>query len=283
MIKPLEKQSKRRTTMKSKTTLFVSVFFLLVIITSSVYLYASSTGFTNRTRKTSLSGCGGCHGGNNTADVTISITGPDSVTVSQTAMYTLIITKASKTGAGFDIATRRGVLAPVSSGMILSGTELTQSSNRSMTSGTISLQFNYTAPSTPGTDSLFATGLATNSDASTSGDDWNWAPEKKIIVKNSVGIENISSVVPSSFKLDQNFPNPFNPSTKIRFSIPESTFATLTIYDINGKEIDRAYSGKLNAGVYEYQLNGTNLSTGVYFYKLNAGSKVITKKMILTK
>jgi len=269
--------------MKSKSTIIVSVFFLLLFITSSIYLFASSSGFVNRTRKTSLSGCGGCHGGNNTADVTVSITGPDSVAVSQTATYSLTITKASKTGAGFDIATRRGVLAPVSSGMILSGTELTHSSNLSMTSGSISLQFNYTAPSTTGIDSLFATGLATNSDGSSSGDDWNWAPEKKIVVKNSVGIENISSEVPSSFKLEQNFPNPFNPSTKIRFSLPENTFATLTVYDISGKEIERAYSGKLNAGVYEYQLNGTNLSTGIYFYTLNAGSKIITKKMILTK
>jgi hypothetical protein len=269
--------------MKSKTTLLVSVFFLLVIITSSVYLYASSSGFTNRTRKTSLSGCGGCHGGNPTNDVTVSITGPDSVTVSQTATYTLTITKASKTGAGFDIATRRGVLAPVSAGMILSGTELTQSSDRSMTSGTISLQFNYTAPSTTGTDSLFATGLATNSDASTSGDDWNWAPEKKIIVRNSVGIQNINSEIPSSFKLEQNFPNPFNPSTKIRFSLPESSFAKLTVYDVSGKVIDNAFNGKLNAGVYEYQLNASNLSTGIYFYTLSAGSNVITKKMILTK
>jgi hypothetical protein len=269
--------------MKSKTTILVSVFFLLVLITSSVYLYASSTGFINRTRKTGLNGCGGCHGGNNTADVTVSITGPDSVTISQTATYTLTITRASKNGAGFDIATRRGTLAPVSSGMILSGTELTHSSNRPMTSGTISLQFNYTAPSTAGTDSLFATGLATNSDGSTSGDDWNWAPEKKIIVKNSVGIQNISSEVPASFKLGQNFPNPFNPTTNIRFSLPESAVTTLTIYDISGKVIDKAFNGKLSAGVYEYQLNGSNLSTGVYFYTLTAGSNVITKKMMLTK
>lgn len=269
--------------MKSKSTLLVSVFFLLVLITSSVYIYASSSGFVNRTRKTSLSGCGGCHGGNPTNDVSVSITGPDTVTVSQTKTYTLTITKASKNGAGFDISTRRGVLAPVSSGMVLSGTELTNSSNRPMTSGTISFQFTYTAPSTAGTDSLFATGLATNSDASTSGDDWNWAPEKKIIVKNSVGIQNISSEVPASFKLEQNFPNPFNPSTKIRFSLPESTFATLTIYDVSGKAIDKAFNGKLNAGVYEYQLNGANLSTGIYFYTLTAGSNVITKKMMLTK
>ncbi len=269
--------------MKSKSTLFVSVFLLLILITSSVYLYASSAGFVNRTRKTSLSGCGGCHGGNPTNDVAVSITGPDSVTISQTATYTLTITKASKNGAGFDIATRRGVLAPVSTGMILSGTELTHSSNRPMTSGTISLQFNYTAPTTAGTDSLFATGLATNSDASTSGDDWNWAPEKKIVVRNSVGIQNISSEVPASFKLEQNFPNPFNPSTKIKFSLPESTIATLTIYDVSGKVIDKAFNEKLNAGVYEYQLNGANLSTGIYFYSLKTGSNVITKKMILTK
>ncbi len=269
--------------MKSKSTLFISAFFLLVIIFSSVYIYASSSGFVNRTRKTNLSGCGGCHGGNSNNEVIVSISGPDTVTISQTKTYTLTITKASKNGAGFDIATSRGVLAPVSPGMILSGTELTHSSNRPMTSGTITLTFNYTAPSTAGTDSIFATGLATNSDASTSRDDWNWAPEKKIVVKNSVGIQNISTEVPAVFKLEQNYPNPFNPSTKIKFSLPESSFATLTIYDISGKVIDKAFNGKLTAGVYEYSLDGSKLSTGVYFYTLTAGSNVVTKKMLLTK
>ena len=96
--------------MKSKSTLFISAFFLLVIIFSSVYIYASSSGFVNRTRKTNLSGCGGCHGGNSNNEVTVSISGPDTVTISQTKTYTLTITKASKNGAGFDIATRRGFL-----------------------------------------------------------------------------------------------------------------------------------------------------------------------------
>ena len=269
--------------MKTKTKLLISSFILTTIIFSSIYIYSSSAGFTNRTRKTSTSGCGGCHGGNFTADVSVTIAGPDTVVVSQTKTYSITISRASKTGAGFDIATRRGVLAPISSGMILSGTELTHSSNRPMTGGTITLQFSYTAPSTAGTDSLWATGLATNSDGTTSGDDWNWANEKKIIVKNSVGIHNISSEIPGSYSLEQNYPNPFNPSTKIKFSLPEKTFATLTIYDVNGKVIEKAVNNTLSAGIYEYQLNGENLSTGIYFYTLKAGNKSFTKKMILTK
>jgi len=269
--------------MKSKSTLLVSVFFLLVLITSSVYIYASSSGFVNRTRKTSLSGCGGCHGGNPTNDVSVSITGPDTVTISQTASYTLTITKASKNGAGFDISTRRGVLAPVSSGMILSGTELTHSSNRPMTSGTVSFQFTYTAPSTAGTDSLFATGLATNSDASTSGDDWNWAPEKKIIVRNSVGIQNISSEVPASFKLEQNFPNPFNPSTSIKFSVPSSSQVKLIVMDITGKVIDNLVDENLVAGNYEYKWNASGIASGIYFYKIISKDFSDTKKMMLVK
>ncbi|MCX6159435.1 MAG: T9SS type A sorting domain-containing protein [Ignavibacteriae bacterium] len=269
--------------MRSISGFLVFVCFLLILITSSVYIYAVSDGVVNRTRKTTLSGCGGCHGNTNSSAVTVSITGPDSVTVSQSAAYTITITDASEVGAGFDISTRRGSLAPISAGVILSGTELTHYSNFSLTSGSISLQFSYTAPSTPGIDSIFATGQANNNDGTPNGDAWNWAPEKRIVVKNSVGIQNISSEVPASFILGQNFPNPFNPTTNIRFSLPESSVTSLTIYDISGKVIDKAFNGKLSAGVYEYQLNGANLSTGIYFYTLTAGSNVITKKMILTK
>jgi len=88
---------------------------------------------------------------------------------------------------------------------------------------------------------------------------------------------------PQSFTLYQNFPNPFNPNTAIKFTLPTNEFVSLIIYDILGKEINTLVNEELPAGNYTKTWNSINLSSGVYFYKLQAGSFSETKKMILTK
>ncbi len=88
------------------------------------------------------------------------------------------------------------------------------------------------------------------------------------------------------FKLNQNFPNPFNPSTKIAFELPQSASVTLTIYDASGRVVAEPISGgSLEAGYHEYIWNtaGSELASGVYFYKIKAGSFTDEKKMVLIK
>ena len=99
-----------------------------------------------------------------------------------------------------------------------------------------------------------------------------------------IGIKYINSNA-ASFNLSQNYPNPFNPSTTIKFDIPKSEFTTLSIYDINGREISRIVNEKLNPGSYEYEFSAGdyNLSSGVYIYKLVSGNYSDTKRMILIK
>ncbi len=87
----------------------------------------------------------------------------------------------------------------------------------------------------------------------------------------------------NNFSLSQNFPNPFNPSTNISFTIPNSGFVTLKVYDILGKEIATLINEELNAGNYTKTFNATNLSSGVYFYKLQTSKFSETKKMILMR
>jgi len=86
-----------------------------------------------------------------------------------------------------------------------------------------------------------------------------------------------------SYDLKQNFPNPFNPSTKINYSIPNSEFITLKIYDVNGKEVSTLVNLFQTSGSYEYTFNAASLSSGIYFYKLSAGNYVQTKSMLLIK
>jgi predicted GH43/DUF377 family glycosyl hydrolase len=89
--------------------------------------------------------------------------------------------------------------------------------------------------------------------------------------------------VPGGYTLLQNFPNPFNPSTTIEFSLPASHFVTLKVYNILGKEISTLVSNKLNQGNHTYTFNGKNLASGIYYYQLTAGEFHQVKKMILLR
>jgi hypothetical protein len=99
--------------------------------------------------------------------------------------------------------------------------------------------------------------------------------------------EELTFSQPNSFLLSQNFPNPFNPSTTIRYEIPERSFVTIKIYDILGNEITTLVNEEKPAGSYEVEFNISsgigNLVSGIYFYKLQSGDFVQTKKMVLIK
>jgi hypothetical protein len=97
-----------------------------------------------------------------------------------------------------------------------------------------------------------------------------------------IGIKIISSSV-SEFKLNQNFPNPFNPSTKINFSIPRNEFADLRVYDLLGREVSVLVSGYINAGKYEVEFDAKQYASGMYYYRLKTQDNVSVKKMTLVK
>ena len=91
------------------------------------------------------------------------------------------------------------------------------------------------------------------------------------------------SEIPATYNLAQNFPNPFNPSTTIRYQIPQNGMVTLKIYDILGAEITTLVNEEKFAGKYEVKFNASSLASGVYIYKIQAGTFVNSKKMILLK
>ena len=100
----------------------------------------------------------------------------------------------------------------------------------------------------------------------------------------SVGeLEVIVNHVPSDFILEQNYPNPYNPSTKIRYSIPEETYIKLSVYNSLGEKVVDLEDGMKLAGYYEVSFDGSALPSGIYFYTLSTGKLTITKKMILLK
>jgi hypothetical protein len=93
----------------------------------------------------------------------------------------------------------------------------------------------------------------------------------------------LSSNIPREFNLMQNFPNPFNPSTIIRFTVTGNTNTTLKVYDITGKLITILMDQNLAAGSYEVTFSSLNLSSGVYFYELKSGLNRDVKKMTVIK
>ncbi len=97
------------------------------------------------------------------------------------------------------------------------------------------------------------------------------------------GLTNYSNEIPDKFKLNGNYPNPFNPETNIRFDLNENSFVSLKIYDINGKLVEVLTESNLKPGKYEIKFNGSKLSSGIYIINLSAGNHSESMKMVLTK
>jgi hypothetical protein len=87
----------------------------------------------------------------------------------------------------------------------------------------------------------------------------------------------------TSYELSQNFPNPFNARTIIKFQIQKEGFVKLIIYDIRGREVESIVNESLKPETYYRSFDGSNFSSGVYFYRIQAGDFSDTKKLILLK
>ncbi|MDD8017994.1 MAG: T9SS type A sorting domain-containing protein [Bacteroidota bacterium] len=96
-------------------------------------------------------------------------------------------------------------------------------------------------------------------------------------------IQRDGELVPAKYELSQNFPNPFNPTTSIRYSLPVSGAVTMKIFNILGQEVSTVVNTVQNSGSYIVNFDATRLSSGVYFYELRAGQFVSVKKMMLLK
>ena len=101
----------------------------------------------------------------------------------------------------------------------------------------------------------------------------------------AVGIDERNGVhgLVRSFSLSQNFPNPFNPTTTIEYSLPKSGEVTMTVYNLRGEEVTRLIGETQQAGYHEVTWNASKASSGIYFYRFQAGKFIEVRKMILLK
>jgi len=87
----------------------------------------------------------------------------------------------------------------------------------------------------------------------------------------------------NDFRLSQNYPNPFNPSTTIEYQIPQSSFVTIKVYDVLGKEVVTLINEEKPAGIHEVNFEPKDLTSGLYLYKIKAGGFEQTRKMLFLK
>jgi len=108
----------------------------------------------------------------------------------------------------------------------------------------------------------------------------------KISYSEPVKVEfttDVATGTPASYTLSQNFPNPFNPSTDIQFTLAKAGTVSLKVYDMLGREVATLANGEYAAGVHHVMFNATNLPSGAYFYSLKAGNFSAMKSMLLVK
>jgi hypothetical protein len=109
------------------------------------------------------------------------------------------------------------------------------------------------------------------------------------LAQSITGVENdVNTVIPTDVQLADNYPNPFNPSTVIKFSIPQNQNVRLTIYNLIGQKVKELFSGELQKGGYAISWDattdsGSKVTSGIYFYSLETSDAYLVKKMILAK
>lgn len=102
--------------------------------------------------------------------------------------------------------------------------------------------------------------------------------------KSATSVKMQDNKTPESFYLTQNFPNPFNPTTNIKFGLPNATVVTLKVFNVLGQEITTLINNEqLAAGPYNVDFNASGLSSGTYIYQLRYENQIISKKMQLLK
>lgn len=111
----------------------------------------------------------------------------------------------------------------------------------------------------------------------------DWSSVWKFRTRLPVDIVQITTKIPTEYMLYSNYPNPFNPITKIRFDLPNSAHVKISFFDIVGKEVSASFEDDLSEGKFEYVFSSQKLNSGVYFYRIQAENFISVKKMIVLK
>jgi hypothetical protein len=108
-------------------------------------------------------------------------------------------------------------------------------------------------------------------------------PAGNILYKTGEQVTTGEVEAPKEFALFQNHPNPFNPSTTIRYALPQRSLIALSVFNTLGQHVAQLVNGDMEAGYYEVKFDATGLPSGMYFYRMQAGTFVETRKLLLVR
>jgi len=263
--------------------------FLIAVIFLSIIIYANIKemhGIVGLTKRDGGLGCV-CHNPDPNDSVIVWIEGPDTVRINDTIDYKLFMTGGAAVAGGFNIASYFGELDSLDTLTHIISGELTHTMPNPFINDTVFWNFQYIAPDSILIDTIYSVGNSVNWDSIPSElDKWNFGENFLINVVDRPTIYRIEINLLEQFVLEQNFPNPFNPSTKISFQIsPTSSggFVKLKVFSILGNEIATLISEEKKPGNYVIEFNADGLPSGIYFYRLEVDGFEQTKKMVLTK
>jgi len=158
---------------------------LLIIAAFTFIIYAHDDGQKGRTKKTDYNqGCT-CHGDNPDPSVSVVISGPDTLKADMEATYTVKISGGPLKAAGTDIAVSKGKLSPNDKDLKLMSGELTHTEPKKPQGDFVMFIFTYKAPLTAGTETIYANGNSVNGNDKKTGDKWNFAKDKKVVIVRS--------------------------------------------------------------------------------------------------
>lgn len=265
------------------SVILISVLFIGFTITDPPKHGSTDTDVISCTELNGL-GCV-CHTIPQDSTVFTRVEGPHSLRPGETALYRVYVSGGPALGGGYNVASRFGTLGAADSSSRLLDNELTQMYPKAFPSGAQSIwwDFYYTAPVNKTQDTIYSVGLSTNHDFIPNEYDlWAFGPKFVVnISRNVTSVEENGGV--SSFKLDGNYPNPFNPSTKISFQLPFAAEVSLTVYNSSGEIVGAIKNLQRDSGKQSIDFDGTNLPSGIYFYKISAAGSVLSGKMVLLK
>ncbi len=110
-----------------------------------------------------------------------------------------------------------------------------------------------------------------------------WSETHQFMTATGVGLERLGDAIPQTLVLNANYPNPFNPTTAIRFDLPQAGTVQLLVYDLAGREVARLVDQPLPAGTHQVTFDATGLPSGTYLYRLRTNTAELTRPMTLVK
>jgi len=259
-----------------RTLLLLSLIFPVIAI-------AEPSGQAGRT-STTTAGCGDCHGVSPKTATTVTLEGgARTVEPGSTTSFTVIVAHPTFPSAGVGIAVRTtetgtvaaGTLAvQAGTGLRLRSGEITQSSARSMSGGSIRFTFTWKAPSTEGTYYMQAIGNAVNGNGNDDANDaWNWMQPVALTVKAA------TSVAEDEFRISGTYPNPCRPNQILTLGLDGNGPMTVVISDVSGNIVHRVTAESNGTGL---PISVPSLPSGVYAVVVTDGPRTRRTSILIT-